>query len=127
MSIWTHITGTIRIDDFDTMSNLSNIFIRDTWHNRNKNGNLPSGSEGSIDVEIIERNEEGTEYMKTVAFFGDLRDFDSHKCQEVKKWWFEIPNRLKSGYVRQAVLQVQCEDGYECILTEKDMNLKTED
>lgn len=133
MSTWTHITGSIRIDDFNSFAgkstDFSKVFIRNTWDHRNSNGNLPTGSEGSIDVEFIERPEnEGAEYQKTICFFGDLRDFNKEDCQNVKKWWYNIPDTLsKYCMIRQAVLQVQCEDGYECILTEKDMNIKEDE
>ena len=135
MSIWTHIAGTIRIDDmsniFDSLKkkDLSKIFIRDTYYHSNPNGNLPSGSEGSIDVEFVERPEDkGTEYMKTIVFFGDLRDYDNNDCKEVKEWWYSIPRKLgKDCLIRQAILQVKPEDSEMFILTEEDMNLYKEE
>jgi len=132
MSIWTHVTGAIRIDDMNKVFcpalaiDLSKIFIRDTWYHPNKNGNLPTGSEGSIDVEFIDREEnESSNYIRTVVFFGDLRSFTQEDCQKIKDWWYNIPIQLGRGCsIRQAVLNVEPEDGESFVLTEKDMNIK---
>lgn len=132
MSIWTHVAGCIRIDDMNKLFSLSGgldlskIFIRDTWYHPNKQGNLPRGSEGSIDVEVIDRNDdESSAYMRTVTFFGDLRDFDKEDCQKIKDWWYNIPLQLGKGcLIRQAVLSIQPEDGKEFILTENDMDIE---
>lgn len=132
MSIWTHITGCIRVDDMkmilqpNNKTDFSKIFIKNTWYHPNDNGNLPTGSEGSIDVEFIERIDDDTsDYMRTVALFGDLRDFDEEDCQSVIDWWYSIPQSLGNDcIIRQAVLQVSPENGKMIVLTEKDMNIK---
>ena len=132
MSIWTHITGCIRVDDMkmilqlNNKTNFSKIFIRNTWYHPNDNGNLPTGSEGSIDVEFIERtDDDASDYMRTIALFGDLRDFDEEDCQSVIDWWYSIPQSLGNDcIIRQAVLQVSPENGKMIVLTEKDMNIK---
>ena len=81
--------------------------------------------EGSIDVEFIDRNDdESSSYMRTVAFFGDLRDFTQEDCQTIKDWWYNIPIQLGKGCsIRQAVLNVEPEDGESFLLTEKDMKI----
>ena len=136
MSIWTHITGTIRVDDSTLFFNnkggvdLSKLFIRDTWEHPNENGNLPTGSEGSLDVEFITRsNDDGIDYRKTIAFFGDLRGFETADCDEVREWWKNIAMKLHEVKcsVRQAVLEINPEDGETIILTERDMNTPAEE
>ena len=130
MSVWTHVAGTIRIDDLGVLigqlTDFLKVFIRDTWTHPNENGNMPTGSEGSLDVEVIERNEEElAAYFKTVAVFGDLRDFDKEKCNSIREWWKNISKRCgKTCLIRQAVLQVTPEDGESFVLTEKDMEVK---
>ena len=132
MSIWTHITGCIRVDDMkmilqpNNKTDFSKIFVRNTWYHPNDNGNLPTGSEGSIDVEFIERtDDDASDYMRVIALFGDLRDFDEEDCQSVIDWWFSIPQSLGNDcIIRQAVLQVSPENGKMIVLTEKDMNIK---
>lgn len=132
MSIWTHITGCIRVDDMkmilqpNNKTDFSKIFVRNTWYHPNDNGNLPTGSEGSIDVEFIDRNDdESSDYMRVIALFGDLRDFDEEDCQNVIDWWYSIPQSLDNDcIIRQAVLQVSPENGKMIVLTEKDMNIK---
>ena len=107
-------------------TDFSKIFIRNTWYHPNDNGNLPTGSEGSIDVEFIERTDDDTsDYMRVIALFGDLRDFDEEDCQSVIDWWYSIPQSLGNDcIIRQAVLQVSPENGKMIVLTEKDMNIK---
>lgn len=130
MSVWTHVAGTIRIDDLGVLigqpTDFLKVFIRNTWTHRNKNGNMPTGSEGSLDVEVIERNEEDSAaYFKTISIFGDLRDFDKEKCNSIREWWKNISKRCgKTCLIRQAVLQVIPEDGESFILTEKDMDIE---
>lgn len=132
MSIWTHIAGCIRVDDMKMMfqsnnkTDFSKIFVRDTWCHPNNNGNLPTGSEGSIDVEFIERtDDDASDHMRTIALFGNLRDFDEEDCQSVIDWWYNIPQSLGNDcIIRQAVLQVSPENGKMIVLTEKDMNIK---
>lgn len=132
MSIWTHITGCIRVDDMkmilqpNNKTDFSKIFVRNTWYHPNDNGNLPTGSEGSIDVEFIERTDnDAFDYMRAIALFGDLRDFDEEDCQSVIDWWYSIPQSLGDDcIIRQAVLQVSPENGKMIVLTEKDMNIK---
>ena len=132
MSIWTHIAGCIRVDDMkmifqpNNKTDFSKIFVRNTWYHSNDNGNLPTGSEGSIDVEFIDRaDDEATDYIRAIALFGDLRDFDEEDCQSVIDWWYSIPQSLGNDcIIRQAVLQVSPENGKMIVLTEKDMNIK---
>lgn len=126
MSIWTHVSATIRIDDLNSIfgnnsTDLSKVFIRDTWQHSNKNGNLPTGSEGSLDVEFIERPEnDGGQYMKTVCIFGDLRDYED--LAPIHSWWLNIKNNLPKGCdIRQGILLAECENGKKLILTDKDM------
>lgn len=131
MSTWTHVAGLIRVDNLSRLfsvsqssKDLSEIFIKSTWDQPNESCNLPKGSEGSLDVEIITRNEEGMEYMQEVAIWGDLRDYDSVDCEKIKEWWANIPEKLgKMCSIRNAVLLVSPEDGKVFILTEEDMNL----
>ena len=132
MSIWTHITGSTSVDDMkmilqpNNKTDFSKIFVRNTWYHPNDNGNLPTGSEGSIDVEFIESTDDNaSDYMRTIALFGALRDSDEEDCQSVIDWWYSIPQRLGNDcIVRQAVLQVSPENGKMIVLTEKDMNIK---
>lgn len=125
MSTWTHVAATIRIDDmmsiFGIGTNLKEMFRRDTWAHPDEKGNLPAGSEGSLDVEIIERPEnDGSQYMKTVCIFGDLRDYED--LVPIHIWWSNIKNNLPlECEIRQAILLAECENGKKLILTDKDM------
>ena len=83
------------------------------------------GSEGSLDVEFITRpNDDGIDYRKTIAFFGDLRGFEAADCDKVREWWKNIAIKLYQVkcIVRQAVLEINPENGETIILTERDMD-----
>lgn len=108
MSVWTHVTGTIRTDSFDK-----------TDYNRVFNDGLPTGSEGSLHYKVFKENS----LTKTVCFYGDLRDFYLIDCSEIRDWWMRLPSRLSEGCsIRQGILQINTEeDDISIVLTDKDM------
>lgn len=125
MSVWTHVAAVIRLDDYRAIAgdkeDLSKYFIRDTWDNPNEKGNLPRGSEGSLDVEFIEKDDDSI--TRNVCIFGDLRDVD--QLGDISRWWIGIAKGLPEWLdIRQAVLQAECENGKSLILTEKDMRIE---
>lgn len=127
MSIWTHVCGVIRVDDFTVYTSeqstpIKDLFILSTFEEPNKNCNVPCGSEGSIKIKVIEETEDGHEYMKTILIYGDLRDYDNTDCKNIETWWHNIPNLLgKARAVRNAVLRVDCEEGLKYNLDENNM------
>lgn len=120
MSVWTHITGNIRIDGLPGLSPLHTVeavkaifgntcsfdddeAVRDAC-------TVPCGSEGSLQYEVIEYSD-GLPWV-TVAVWGDLRDYDY--IAEIKQWF----ERILCGeglIIRQAVLSVSVENGREII------------
>lgn len=137
MSIWTHVAGTIRIDhlhslDINPTPDFDNIFKKFIY-NENVNYkvdydiqkqkwiecNMPKGSEESLDYRVIENPDENAICAYTVVIFGDLRDFGKDNINEIKDWWKDTLSKF--DMVRQAVLQIQPEDGETLILTEKDI------
>jgi len=131
MSLWTHVTGVIRIDgipkfnDKYTTKELSS-FIGKSWPfndlidyyklcresnlpytNPLDNCTLPYGSEGSVDYIIHEYNT-GMPWV-VVTFWGDLRDYDSP--EEVIDWAKKLLDKLESFdyYVRQFCFTVSNE------------------
>lgn len=137
MSIWTHVAGIIRIDhlrsldikpapDFD---NIFKKFIYDEnvdyeidYDNQKQKWiecNMPKGSEESLDYRVIENPNENDICAYTVAIFGDLRDFGKDDVNKIKEWWKDTLSKF--DMVRQAILQIQPEDGETLILTEKDI------
>ena len=80
---------------------------------------MPKGSEESLDYRVIENPDENAICAYTVVIFGDLRDFGKDNINEIKDWWKDILSKF--DMVRQAVLQIQPEDGETLILTEKDI------
>ena len=103
MSQWTHVAGCIRIDDLDSimygtsaMSRIAEAF---------KVYPLPEGSEGPLQVRIIETREHESSLSWGLAYvWGDLRDYDN--AQEVFAWAEEVCEQLS---VRQCAILVDVE------------------
>jgi len=96
MSQWTHVLGMIRFEDMDRSvwpkpridrsqqkaDVIHDIFLR----------NIPSGSEGDLDVQTII-----THSGPTVVFSGDLRDFGESDIPEICKWLNDSYSSVKGN------------------------------
>ena len=126
MSIWSHVAGIIRVEDYSKFANgrekdFRKIFIESTFENPNDKCNLPEGTEDSIRFEVINKSDEYA-CIKELVFFGDLRDFGKNNLEEIRTWWKKIPDMLGEGcYIRNAILQVWSEDDGSLILDKTDM------
>lgn len=133
MSQWTHIAGVIRIDalrdgderDIQQEKALKGLFRTWSYGDRDSKRykcNVPSGSEGSIQVKIVP-GEDHSLAAYVILLWGDLRDFgDAEDIRNLKKWWknlidkFERPGfappEIKNYYfmgIRQACLKIEVE------------------
>lgn len=122
MSVWTHVAGVIRVDCIRGMTkkpDFNKVFVRELW-NENTSGacNMPMGSEGSLDFRVIENPNKDAIAAYTVVIFGDLRDFGVADIPEIEDWWNKVLDQC--GWIRQAILQIQPEDGDVKILEQKD-------
>lgn len=121
MSTWTHVAGVIRVDCIRMLCkkpDFRKIFVKSLWGEHNTDCNMPMGSEGSLDFRIIENPNEDALAAYTVVIFGDLRDFGVADIPEIEDWWNKVLDQC--GLIRQAILQIQPEDGDEKILKQKD-------
>lgn len=120
MSVWTHVAGVIRVDCLRFMGepDFNKIFVRRLWSEDIKDCNMPFGSEGSLDFRVIENPDKDCLAAYTVVVFGDLRDFGAANMPEIEEWWDRVLEQC--GMIRQAVLQIQPEDGDVKILEQKD-------
>jgi hypothetical protein len=115
MSQWVHIAGIIRFDQFqigeDEFSPHPKDFLGNTFNhlddkNVKKKCNVPYGSEGSLQYEIIP--ERRGMYLDTysVVFHGDLRDKGDEIIEEMK----EYLERISRGQmIRQGIIEVEIE------------------
>lgn len=123
MSVWTHVAGVIRVDCIRGISEpeFNKIFIKSLWSEYNSDCNMPSGSEGSLDFRVIENPYKDSVAAYTVVIFGDLRDFGAEDIHKIEKWWDRVLEQC--GMIRQAILQIQPEDGDVKILDQiKDLD-----
>ena len=120
MSVWTHIAGVIRVDCIRGISEpkFNKIFIKSLWGEYNPDCNMPMGSEGSLDFRVIENPNRNSIAAYTVVIFGDLRDFGTEDIHKIEDWWNKVLEQC--DMVRQAVLQIQPEDGETKILAQKE-------
>lgn len=122
MSVWTHVAGVIRVDCLRCLGkkpDFNKIFVSEVW-NENTFGtcNMPMGSEGSLDFRVIENPNSASLAAYTVVIFGDLRDFGAEDIHKIEDWWDNVLEQC--GMIRQAILQIQPEDGETRILEQKD-------
>ena len=127
MSVWTHVAGVIRVDCLRCIfeqPDFNKIFVKELW-NEDTFGvcNMPMGSEGSLDFRVIENPEKDSLAAYTVVIFGDLRDFGVADIHIIEDWWNRVLEQC--GMIRQAVLQIQPEDGDVKILEQKEKNDNT--
>ena len=115
MSTWSHVCGCIRIDSFrfpeDEEKEIQKI--KDTlgktvdYNSEDWDTDLPLGSEGSLNYEVIVNPERSCLAAYTVPIWGDLRDYDN--VSEIEEWFEKCCKTV--GIIRSAVLQVEVE-GY---------------
>lgn len=127
MSQWTHINGSIRIDDYvpgerreEFRKYIEKLLGKQydfedllALEDRDPETILPLGSEGSIKYTIWENpNDCHVNYM-TVNIFGDLRNFGLPEIPGVIKWFKNI---LMNIDFRSAILEIDVEYGPKIIL-----------
>lgn len=110
MSQWTHVNASIRFDGFlgtglPTKQELGQICC---WEDENTshwdNPDLPCGSEGSIEYEIISNPNKNSIAAMVIVFFGDLRDYDN--AQEILEYFERI---TKDKIIRSGILEIDIE------------------
>lgn len=114
MSIWTHVNGSVRIDDIRFGGIVSSEQIKkalgDVIHFDNIRidtvTDLPMGTEGSLEYFVWVNPDVCCIPSYTVGIFGDLRDYNEEEAKYIFVW-FE--NFLKKFIIRSAVLQVETE------------------
>ncbi len=131
MSQWTHVAGLIRIDSMmeligpgiDTTEALLRERLGYTWNyddigNRVKDihidkSHVPSGSEGSIQYDIVKTRVKSAEGMSLswgyIVIHGDLRGFDNPN--EIYEWLFNALDSINEDGIgfREVVVLVAVE------------------
>lgn len=121
MSVWTHVSGMIRLDywtfeegGLKGYEDLEKMFKTSTHENNWKKGcNMPCGSEGSLFCKFIYNSDESCVNVCQISFWGDLRDYDSKDVdREFHQWLNKIVKKLekKNYLVRQLVFLVESEE-----------------
>ena len=121
MSTWTHVCGSVRIDDMSFLKQKRNQ-IKDvekilgkmcTWNNWYDKCKLPMGSEGSIEYKVIQNTDEDSLARFDILIYGDLRDYDD--LEEIKNWFISLKEKFENNEsfmcIRDAVLKCYCETG----------------
>lgn len=132
MSKWTHVSAVIRIDDFSFISHrkrntsktvekiIGPMCLFEKW---NKHSKLPTGSEGSIEYNVVQNKDESSLARFTVVFYGDLRDYDD--LQEIKEWFIKLREEIEASdnemIYRDAILKAWVES------TDKPLIIKLND
>ncbi len=111
MSIWTHVTGVVRIDGHPMlfpkakMERLKTILGPiSTFDEPDDRCTIPAGSEGSLRYALIEYGS-GMPWV-VLVIWGDLRDFDD--ASKVFMWMFDKIKEIDLP-IRDGVLQIEVE------------------
>lgn len=99
MSFWTHVNGSVRVDNFVDRALFKTCSFDGTVEEQDA-CNVPEGSECSLDVQVwnsIERYR----LMSTINFFGDLRNY--YNYQDIVDWITGVINDHK-WFVRDGVI-----------------------
>lgn len=133
MSIWTHVSGCIRVDALrmqepDPCSLAGALGLVDPiaadkkerkkiedamgrivrFGDKECETTLPLGSEGSLEYQIIENPDRAMLAAYVVPFWGDLRDFDASDLPTLQDWFKGVCKKL---WIRGAVLFAEVETG----------------
>lgn len=110
MSVWTHVLGTIRFDNwfaFDLTAYEPDVGIPCTFEDDIEQWdkcNIPCGSEGSLTISKWEAPNETSVARYTITIFGNLRDYDNE--QEIIDYFNRI---TKDQDIRQACFTFEVE------------------
>lgn len=129
MSRWTHVAGSVRLDDLSFLLEERNtakavekilgpMCLFEKWNEKSK---IPRGSEGGIEYQIYTNKHDSSIARFSINFLGDLRDFDETDTVEIDKWFRklleeDIPSAKNMIGVRDAILKVEVEYGISYVL-----------
>lgn len=93
MSQWTHINAVIRFDSVAALGmNLPDM------------SNVPSGSEGPMQLVIVKNPHDSSMASHTAMFWGDLRDYDNR--DEIADYFNSI---TENQMIRSGLLEIEVE------------------
>jgi hypothetical protein len=129
MSRWTHVNGAIRVDAI--CGNFSKIeLIEDIEHCFGKTVKyldptemwdectVPCGSEGSLQYEFIDNNEENSVNCGTILIHGDLREYWNK--EEIINWVKQAISTSEMWWVRSLCIKIDIDGEKSIILIESD-------
>ncbi len=133
MSQWTHVAGIIRIDSMvavmsrgpdSTEDNLrrrlGEIWNYDSDYIPTSNESTPSGSEGSIQYDIVKTGNKHSLSWGHIVIWGDLRDFDDPN--EIYDWLGNSLVTIHEGgiSIRDIIVSIVVEHSNQYIIFQDD-------
>jgi len=117
MSFWTHVNGSLRVDnpyiECDKRFKKCTHHMDTIFHTAHFGGghdqwaacNVPCGSEGSLDVVVWHNPHKYHEDQSVVSFFGDLRGYEESQHKDIVKW---IDGVIKKNHwsIRDGVMTI---------------------
>lgn len=115
MSQWTHVSGTIRFDGFRSVGqqppDLGSTVGFDDPEGDWDACDVPCGSEGSLQYQIIENPHLTATAAWVAVFWGDLRNFGENAEKDVQTIVDYFERIVKGAHLRGGVFDVQVEGG----------------
>ena len=114
MSRWTHVAGIIRVTYIRQL-------MPDIDFKKICNSNILQGSEGPINIDVIENPNVNSIAAYNICIWGDLRDYgDKDDITHIKQWWKSILVLPEFVGTTQAILRIDVEgEDKPIILTNK--------
>lgn len=114
MSIWTHVSGVIRIDSIPQIMSYLNHEKDPTESIINEvfnDSNVPNGSEGPLNIHYKCTYPENYANWGFIVVEGDLRDYED--IDKIEEWWDSFLEQLdfRNLSIRQSAIRIDCEDG----------------
>lgn len=120
MSVWTHVSGSIRLDGYNR-DNVKDDVMNRRIIKRLLNNCIPSGSEGDLEYKIITNKSISCMESYRILVWADLRD---HKDTDDIEYWYKqfIRNIKRQGYmdIRDSVIIAEVELRKRVILNYKE-------
>jgi hypothetical protein len=107
MSVWSHITGAVRLDgglfeDNEAIENQVKEMFGNTCHFYSSEQewdecNVPCGSEGSLKYEFIAEKDESFIGAGIVLIWGDLRRYELEDWDEIEDWFTQCMKNISES------------------------------
>ena len=125
MSVWTHVSGVIRLDYIRDKDDIFKILgITSNFYDYQEACKLPSGSEGSIYYTTVKDSHpmQVDSESQSIVITGDLRDYDD--IEELESWFRKVVKDLDSAMMVRSCFLFATTENDKFLNLSRDFNNK---